>query len=357
MRIAQVTPRYYPNIGGVEKVVQKISEELVKKGHVVDVLTADGSGKIIPESDFNGVTVIRFPPSGPFYHSSVLYKYLIQHGKNYDLVHAHSFHTLLPLLCARAKEKDGFKLVLMGHYHGKGRIPFTNFFLQAGRSWFARNYQKADLVLCLTEYEKKLLINHFKIIEPKIKIIPNGTAVDEIHVAVPFAKTGKILLNVSRLEKYKNIHLAIRAMPYLPEDYQLVVIGEGPYRKQLKKLAINLGVNGRVKFTGRLSNEEIYRWYKTCDLVLNLSDLEAFGLTVIEGLAAGKPVLVNNRTALGELARRFEGVTAVDARRVQPRELAGAIVQRMGAWCQEADLDEYRWGGIVERLLNYYIGL
>lgn len=357
MKIAQVTPRYYPNIGGVEKVVQKISEELVRKGHEVDVLTVDARGKTFTKSDFNEVTIIRFPPSGPFHYSSALYNYLITHGKNYDLVHAHSFHTLLPLLCARAKEKGGFKLVLMGHYHGKGRIPLTSFLLQAGRFWFARNYQKADLILYLTEYEKKLLVNHFKIAETKIKIIPNGTDIEEIHSAKPFAKTGKILLIVSRLEKYKNIHLAIQAIPYLPEDYQLVVIGDGPYRKQLERLAAHLDIHDRVKFTGRLSNEEIYRWYKTCDLVLNLSDLEAFGLTVIEGLAAGKPVLVNNRTALGELARRFEGVTAVAAGRVHPQDLAQAAIQRMSMPCPEPDLKEYKWNEITKKLLLYYARL
>ncbi len=354
MKIAQVTPRYYPNIGGVEKFVKKISEELVKKGHDVDVLTADAQGKTFTESDFNGVIIKRFPPSGPFHYSSALYNYLIINGKNYNLIHAHSFHTLLPLLCARAKEKGDFKLVLMGHYHGKGRTPLTSFLLQAGRFWFARNYQKADLLLCHTEYEKKLLVDHFKLTETKIKIIPSGAAVDEIRSADPFAKTGKILLIVSRLEKYKNVHLAIRAMPYLPEDYQLVVIGDGPYRKQLERLAANLGMNSRVKFTGRLSDEEIYRWYKTCDLVLNLSDLEAFGLTVIEGLAAGKPVLVNDRTALGELARRFEGVTAVEVERISGTELAGAIRGRMKMQHCIIDLSEYKWDVIAERLSDYY---
>jgi len=355
MKIAQVTPRYYPNIGGVEKFVQKISEELVEKGYEVDVLTADAGGEAFAESDFKGVTIKRFPPSRPFHYSSALHNYLITHGKNYELVHAHSFHTLLPLLCAGVKEKGGFKLVLMGHYHGKGRTPLTSFFLQAGRSWFTRNYQKADLILCHTEYEKKLLMDHFKITNTKIKIIPSGTAIEKIRSAEPFAKTGKILLIVSRLEKYKNIQLAIWAMPYLPEDYQLVVAGDGPYRKQLERIVAHLDMKGRVKFTGRLSDEEIYRWYKTCDLVLNLSDLEAFGLTVIEGRAAGKPVLVNNCTALSELAQRFEGVTAVNAWKIGVSELAKAIKNsREMPIISKTDLNEYKWDMITNRMLEYY---
>jgi len=355
MRIAQVSPRYYPNIGGVEKFVQKISEELVKKGYEVEVLTADAQKLENYPSLLNGVAIKRFPVNGPFYYSKELYKYLIAQGNKYDVVHVHSFHTLLPLLCAKAKgESQNFNLVLMGHYHGKGRTYFTSLLLKLGRNWFSRFYKQADLILCHTEFEKKLLINHFQLDESIIKIIPSGVAVDEICAAKPFDREGKILLIVSRLEKYKNIHMAIQAMPYLPEDYHLVIIGDGPYRQHLQNLVITLGIDDRVSLLGRLSNEEVYRWYKTCDLVLNLSDLEAFGLTVIEGLAAGKPVLVNNRTALSELARRFEGVTAVDAWLLNPKQLAESLVSRIEITFPTPELSGYKWNIIGEHLLNYY---
>jgi len=355
MRIAQVSPRYYPNLGGVEKFVQKISEELVKKGHEVEVLTADARKLENKPSLLNGVIIKRFPANGPFHCSTELYRYLIAQGNKYDVVHAHSFHTLLPLLCAKAKgESQNFNLVLMGHYHGKGRTYFTSLLLKLGRNWFSRFYKQADLVLCHTEFEKKLLITHFQLDENIIKIIPSGVVVDEIGAAKPFDREGKILLIVSRLEKYKNIHLAIRAMPYLPEDYRLVIIGDGPYRQHLQYLAMTLDMDERVSFLGWLSNEEVYRWYKTCDLVLNLSDLEAFGLTVIEGLAAGKPVLVNNRTALSELARRFEGVTTVDAWLLNPKQLAEFLVRRIEITFPIINLDGYRWNVIAEQLLVYY---
>lgn len=355
MRIVQVTPRYDPHIGGVEKFVQKISEELVKKGHEVKVLTADAQKKESISNALNGVTINRFFANGPFYYSRELYKYLITYGKEFDIVHVHNFHTLLPVLCAKAKEAgQKFNLILMGHYHGKGSTPLTNILLKVGRNLFSLFYKQADFILCHTEYEKQLLIRHFQLKESMIRMIPSGVAVDEISKAVPFAKTGRILLIVSRIEKYKNIHLAIRAMTYLPGDYKLCIIGEGPYRRNLYNLATSLVLDGRVNFLGHLSNEEVYRWYKTCDLVINFSELEAFGLTVIEGLAAGKPVLVNNRTALSELARRFEGVTAVDAWRLSPHQLAKVIEKRVeGQFCTP-DLSEYKWEAIANKLENYY---
>lgn len=354
MRIAQVAPCYYPYIGGVEKVVQKISEEMVKEGHLVDVLTADSTQKDA-KLLLNGVVIKRFPPSGPYHYSRMLYKYLKENGNIYDIIHAHSFHTLLPLLCVKALENGrDFKLVLMGHYHGQGRTPFTSFLLQISRPVFAKVYKKAALVLFLTEYEKRLLRNHFHLDEYKTKLISNGVAIEEIKAAEPYCDLWRTLLIVSRLEKYKNIHIGIKAMSYLSDEYRLVIIGEGPYRPELEKLANKLGLIKRVIFINRLQNEEVFRWYKTCDLVLNLSSLESFGLTVIEGLAAAKPVLVNNRTALAELARRFEGVTAVDAEKMTSQELGAAIEKRINTQFSTPDLHEYRWNIIAERLIDYY---
>ncbi|WXJ88635.1 hypothetical protein MTKAM_01940 [Moorella thermoacetica] len=103
-----------------------------------------------------------------------------------------------------------------------------------------------------------------------------------------------------------------------------------------------------------MPNEEVYRWYKTCDLVLNLSNLEAFGLNVIEGLAAGKPVLVNNKTALAELSQLFDGVTSVNACSLKPEELASYIMQCITEQSISDDLGEYKWEGIAQRYLRYY---
>jgi len=359
LRIAQVTPGYYPHIGGVEKVVQSISEEMVKKGHEVEVLTI-GAQDVRDKGEqpfiLNDVAIKRFPASGPFRYAKGLYSHLIAQKLKYDIVHAHSFHTLLPLLACQAKEKAGFKLILTGYYHGQGGKRLTNLLLHSGRFWFSRVYQKADLILGLTEFEKCLLKQHFHLPESKIRIIPSGVAVEKISCVRPLGKSGeeKILLIVSRLEKYKNIHLAIRAVPYLPEDYRLVIIGDGPYRQQLESYVNTLDLKERVSFLGQFPEEEVYQWYKICNLVLNLSSLESFGLTVIEALAAGKPVLVNNISALNDLAQKFTGATAVNIRQTPPQELARVIKECVLMPYPQPNLSEYRWETIAEKITNTY---
>ena len=358
MKIVQVSPRYHPYIGGVETVVKQISEEFVRQGHRVEVITIDPVGSLREVDELNGVIIRRFKPTGPYYYSKPLMKHLSENTLQYNVIHAHNLHTFIPHMVVQATRAiKGHKLIVSGYYHGKGKTPLSTIFLRLYRPLIKGFLRQVNGITCVSNFEAGLIKKHFSIPENKIALIPSGIMHEDIKKAQPFHVTGHHLLIVSRLEKYKNIHLAIRAMPYLPDDYGLMIIGEGPYRPHLEKLVANLNLKKRVQFLGRLPNEEVYRWYKTCDLVINLSSLESFGLCVIEGLAAGKPVLVNNRTALGELARQFEGVTAAEARKLHPRELAEAIVQRMGAWCQEADLNEYRWDAIVERLLNYYIGL
>jgi len=356
MRVAQIVSKYYPFIGGVEKFVQNISEMMVAKGHTVEVLTSDLQRNLERSSELNGVIIKRFRKSLPFHYSTELSNYLLNNIHRYDIIHAHNFHSLIPALSSIVQWKSRSKssLILMGHYHGKGKLFLSNILLRGGRYWFKKAYKFADIVFCHTEYEKNMLNDHFKIPEEKIKIIPSGVAIDEIRTAKSYDVNSKILLIVSRLEKYKNIHIAIRSMPYLPKNFKLIIIGDGPIRKELEESVLSLDLIDRVKFLGRLTNEEVYRWYKSCSLVLNLSDLEAFGLTVIEGLAAEKPVIVNNRTALAELARRFEAVSAIDINAIGYDELAKIITLKTDIKNVEMNLNNYRWESISEQLLSYY---
>ncbi|OIQ59001.1 glycosyltransferase family 4 protein [Neomoorella thermoacetica] len=353
MRIVQVSPRYHPYIGGVETVVKQISEEFVKQGHKVEVLTIDPGGRLQEVDELNEVIIRRFKPTGPYCYSKPLMKHLSENALQYDVIHAHNLHTFIPHMVVRATRAiKGPKLIVTGHYHGKGKTPLSTIFLRLYRPLIKGFLRQVNGITCVSNFEAGLIKKHFGIPDNKIAVIPNGIILEDIKKAQPFHVTGHNLLIVSRLEKYKNIHLAIRAMPYLPDDYRLMIIGEGPYRPYLEKLAANLDLKERVAFLGRLPNEEVYRWYKTCDLVINLSNLEAFGLNVIEGLAAGKPVLVNNKTALAELSQLFDGVTSVDACNMKPEELACLIKKCISMPLVPPDLKKYKWKIIAKRYIE-----
>lgn len=359
MKIAQVCPRYYPLIGGVETVVQKISEKLVSEGFDVEVLTQDSSGEYTPLEVINGVTVRRFKTcflglDFPIYKDTLL-KYLFKNSDKYDLIHVHNYHTFVPLYTVWSKGTN--KLVFTPHYHGKGHNSIMSFlhhfYFPIGRNLF----KKVDKIICLTIFEKSLVQKHFYVPDEQIKLIPNGVDIDAIENSIPFPCDGKILLYVGRLEKYKNIHLIIKTMPYLPPEYKLIIIGNGSYKEKLLSLVINLCLADRIRILSGLSNDDVFKWYKSSSLVLNFSSQEAFGLTVLEGLAAGIPILVNDEMSLSELAERFDGVHALDVKKLSSRQIAEEIILNCKNGLDTSDLNEYRWDSIVAKIKDVFLDL
>jgi len=359
MKIAQVSAAYYPHAGGIETVVREVSERLAGRGFEIDILTYDPSGKLDPCEVISGVTVRRFRP-GPWgwdFPSSIssLSGYLAENSRRYDLIHAHNYQSFPALFVARAKREN--RMVFSPYYHGTGRnlrrTLLHTLYRRVGKTIF----EKADRVICISQSEKALVQRHFSVPHEKMNLIPPGVNQEAIAKAKSLAFDGVLLLYVGRLDKYKNVDLAMKAMPYLPPEYRLVVIGDGSYKETLKQLARRLHLGDRVRMISGLSNEEVYRWYKTCNLVLLLSGQESFGLVVIEGLAAGKPVLVNNIGPLAELAAKFKQVYTVDATTLPSSELAKKIIQACAKKTEPCDLSEYSWDSVALKMENLYKSL
>jgi glycosyltransferase involved in cell wall biosynthesis len=88
---------------------------------------------------------------------------------------------------------------------------------------------------------------------------------------------------------------------------------------------------------------------------VNLSEIEAFGITVLEALAAGTPALVNEKLGLRELARRFDrAVFSIPVEAVSARELAETIRDVAGIDIGLVDLNDFRWDRIVAQTLDAY---
>ena len=97
------------------------------------------------------------------------------------------------------------------------------------------------------------------------------------------------LCTVGRLSKEKCIDFIIRLMLYLPENFRLTIIGDGPLRAELSALVIDLKLKDRVVFTGFQANT-IY-FIEKSDLYISASESESFGLAILESLSLGVPVI------------------------------------------------------------------
>lgn len=300
MKIAQVCPRYYPDIGGVETHVREISERLVKRGFEVEVVCTDPTGKL-PEHDvINGVTINRFrsfAPGDAYYFAPQIYFYL--RNNHYDLIHAHSYHAFPALFAALAKNKS--RLIFTPYYHGGGHTPIRNLLHKPYRSLGSKIFEKSDRVTCISEYERRKVICDFGVPLAKTEKIPIGLNLEEFEKLKYQKKNkgGKTLLYVGRLEEYKGIQHIIKTLPYLA-GFKLEIIGKGPYEKRLHELAEELSVTKQINWYKNMMREELLQYYASADVFLMLSTHESYGITVAEALLAGTPCIVTSGSALEE---------------------------------------------------------
>ena len=101
----------------------------------------------------------------------------------------------------------------------------------------------------------------------------------------------------------------VKAFPKVVQkvpNAKLIVAGKGVEREKLEKLAINLKLEGKVIFTGFVSEDEKWDLLKRCDVFVLPSIVEAFGIAVIEAMACGKPVIATRIGPFPEIIRDGE---------------------------------------------------
>lgn len=142
---------------------------------------------------------------------------------------------------------------------------------------------------------------------------PAGTAAEHEDAAALRRELGipadhRVLVSVCRLAKEKNLdevlsHLAASGR----EDWTLVLVGDGPFRTELEQHARELGLADRVRFIGAVDPAEVPRWYRMGDVFVSASLSETQGLTFIEALACGTPLLCRRDPSLTGVV--LDGIT------------------------------------------------
>lgn len=147
------------------------------------------------------------------------------------------------------------------------------------------------------------LLNSYGI-DKKTVIIPTGIRLpettDEPEKKAELLKkygienNGRVIVIVSRMSKEKNVEEIVNYMPDLlkkDSTVSLLVVGGGPYLDTLKKRVMNLGIGRRVRFTGMIDPKEINTYYRLGDLFVCASTFETQGMTYVEAMANGLPLV------------------------------------------------------------------
>ena len=108
-------------------------------------------------------------------------------------------------------------------------------------------------------------------------------------------------MSLSRVSYEKNIQAVIAALPDVLKvnpKVKLIVAGDGPYLDDLKKQAAKLGISDAVVFTGMIPPNETALYYKAADFFISASTSETQGLTYLESIASGTPIIAHGNPYL-----------------------------------------------------------
>jgi glycosyltransferase involved in cell wall biosynthesis len=353
VKIAYLSPGYAPAFGGVERHVEEIARRVAADGHQVDVLTQTAD-RLPAQETIAGVHVRRFRAvnrSRAYGVPPGLFAYAARHLHEYDVVHAHGYHAL-PSLAALVSRRA--PVVFTPHYHGTGHTTFGRLlhvpYRPIGRALFARS----SAVVCVSQAERRLVVADAPRVAGRIAVIPNGVDLDAIRAAEPWPDAGVVVLSIGRLLPYKQVDRLVGAMLHAPPDARLVVIGAGSEQEALERQVASSGLGGRVTLAGRVRDDELLRWLRSATVVASLSREEAFGLVLVEGLAAGAAVVASAIDAhLEVLGGQPLAVTlSVDA---SPEAIGAAIADAAARRSlPHAPAQVHGWDEIAERTLQLY---
>ena len=188
--------------------------------------------------------------------------------------------------------------------------------------------RSVDKYIAVSEDAKAWLCQNMHLPASKVRVVMNGVSLQGIYNqltnAMPVSMTAEvkrpIVLTTARLHAQKGINYLLEAAKLVP-DALFVIAGDGPDRADLQRHAKRIGVEEQVQFLGY--REDIPQLLSSCDLFVLPSVYEPLGLSVLEAMAAGKPVIA---TAVGGLKESvIDGVTGLLVPAKNPERLAGAI--------------------------------
>lgn len=161
-----------------------------------------------------------------------------------------------------------------------------------------RVVKDASVLLTVSEYLAKFIVK-VRGAEPKLRVIYNKVYTAEYKAVTPLVNHTPCILTVGSLVARKYQDPIIAAIAGL--NVRLKVIGNGPRKPELQALARRVGVERQTEFIDSVPNAEIHQHYESCDIVAISTHYEGFCIPVLEGMAAGKPVVVSDTPPLPEI--------------------------------------------------------
>jgi len=194
-----------------------------------------------------------------------------------------------------------FSFILYKEFHPKERIEFfeNNFF---------KNIYKSDIIIAVSKFSKKEILDRLEFPESKVKVIYNGVNHDVFKIyddmSLPFGLPKKFIFSVGSIEPRKNLRGLLAAYNSLDEkykkEYNLVLAGfKGWQNNEIMEIINNN--KEYIHYLGYISDIELAKTYNLASLFIYPSFYEGFGLPPLEAMACGTPVITSNVSSLPEV--------------------------------------------------------
>jgi glycosyltransferase involved in cell wall biosynthesis len=334
MKILQVSTAFKPSweTGGTTRITYELSKGLINRNHEVTVYTTDRGQKRVntlknQPINVDGVIVYYFTNISNYLamHMNIVTPYYLpfiarKKIKEYDLIHIHEHRTFLAVIVQYFAKKYNIPYVVQAHgsvrpFFQKETIKNIYDFL------FGNNILKnASKVIAVSDNE----VEEYKsmgVEKNKIEIVPNGINLSEFKNLpnkgefrknyTSLKNSEKVILYLGRIHKIKNIDLIIIAFADLLKELgkiKLVIIGpDAGNLLNLKRLIKDLNINDEVLFTGPVYERDKLEAYVDSDVFVSMCNDEIFGITFLEALASGTPVICSEEGGIADYINEIAG--------------------------------------------------
>jgi glycosyltransferase involved in cell wall biosynthesis len=384
MKIALFTDTFLPQVNGVVSFLESIMPLLAKENEVLLFAPANRK-KIETENLGKNIKVYWVPASPfPFYEgykvTGVMPRQIwkILRKERVDVVHAHA-PVILGLQGMLAAKRLGIPVVATYHTHYPDYFPYIvngklpGFLKTIGdrtvRGLIRVLFSMADCSTAPTEELAKELRRYGV---KNVVVLPCGIALDKLkssrHAQKEFRKDQgiekekKVILYVGRMGFEKKVDVVLKSLRMLQaRDWCFVAIGDGPHRKSYMNDAE--GMEANVVFPGYLKDQMLNAAYGSADIFVSASDSETFGLTFVEAMAFGLPVVGVKMLGAREIIRNGEngftvrpGDSAAMAKKIDLLLKDDALRARMGKEARRT-AEKFSINESARQSLEIYINL
>jgi alpha-1,3-mannosyltransferase len=303
MRILQVARQFHPKIGGIESCVLNLSRGLIARGHKVEVVTLDrdlhSRKPLNAPSEIAGIAIHRVP-----YIGSRRYPVApswLRFVDDFDVIHIHAIDFFIDSAALGKKLRVHRKPIVVtthgGIFHTAEWLPLKNFYW---RYVLNRSLSAVAAVIAVSDRDASLFGS---IVPPdKLMTIPNG--IDPEFAEGHEPRVWGRLVCVGRVSRAKAIDKVIELVAAVSREFrdvELIVAGpdENEATEFLRQTANALAFESKVRFLGELPRHELAKLVSSAHLFVSAAPHEGFGITTVEALSAGVPVMVT-RTGIHE---------------------------------------------------------